>query len=135
MERVTKWLEELAKNFLLPERMVFKLDLVLNEALPNIICYAFQDQLPHDILVRFKNKDNYIVLEIIDDGTPFDPFAREAFQQPLSLDSAAIDGRGIHLINSFTDRQEYERINNCNIMRLSILQSPSASNQPSTTAL
>ena len=127
VERVVPWLQELADQFHLPERTVFKLDLVLNEALPNIIHYAYQDPFQHDILVRLENNDSHVLLEIIDDGTPFDPFAKEDdFHKPASLEQAEVDGRGLHMINFFTDAREYRRVNNNNIMRLTISKAPKA---------
>jgi anti-sigma regulatory factor (Ser/Thr protein kinase) len=131
LARTASWLEAVAERFQLPERTVFKLDLVLNEALPNIISYAYQDQQSHDIVILIEDAHDHVVLEIIDDGTAFDPFAKDPFVQPESLESAAIDGRGIHLINTFTDTQEYQRIDETNVMRVCILKAPEASQRSS----
>ena len=120
--RVASWLEQAAVRFQLPERTVFKLDLVLNEALSNIISYAYPDEENHVILIKLKDGRDHVVLEIIDDGIPFNPFAQGPFQKELSLESAPIGGRGIHLINSYTDAQEYRRDNCTNTMRVNILK-------------
>ena len=127
LARVASWLEQMTQLYQLAEGTVFKLDLVLNEALPNIISYAYPDQLHHDIMIRLEDRDNYVVLEIIDDGMAFNPFAAIPLPEQLNLESSSINGRGIHLIKSFTDAQDYQRINNTNIMRVTIHKSPESS--------
>jgi anti-sigma regulatory factor (Ser/Thr protein kinase) len=124
LARVASWLKQMAQHYQLAERSVFKLDLVLNEALPNIISYAYSDQLHHDIVIRLEDKNDHVQLEIIDDGMAFNPFAADPLPEQLSLESSSINGRGIHLIKSFTDAQDYQRINNTNIMRVTIRKSP-----------
>jgi serine/threonine-protein kinase RsbW len=124
LARVASWLEQMTQQHQLSENTVFKLDLVLNEALPNIISYAYPDQLHHEILIRFEDKADYILLEIIDDGLAFNPFAAVPLPEQLSLESSSINGRGIHLIKAFTDTQDYQRINNTNMMRVTIHKSP-----------
>ncbi|MCX7103001.1 MAG: ATP-binding protein [Methylobacter sp.] len=119
--RVSVWLEHMAQRYQLAEPTVFKLDLVLNEALPNIISYAFDDDLRHDIVIKLEDHSDQVFLEIIDDGLPFDPFNPAPLPPGLhSLESASINGRGIHLITSYTDAQEYQYVNNLNIMRVAI---------------
>jgi anti-sigma regulatory factor (Ser/Thr protein kinase) len=126
--RVAAWLEQIAQHYQLAEPTVFKLDLVLNEALPNIMSYAFQDDMRHDIVIKFENSPDQVLLEIIDDGMPFDPFNPAPLPPGQhSLESASINGRGIHLITSYTDAQEYQYINNRNIMRIAINKLPVAS--------
>ena len=127
LARVASWLEQMSQHYLLAERTVFKLDLVLNEALPNIISYAYPDQLSHNILIKFEDRGDYVILEIIDDGMAFNPFEAVLLPDQLDLESSSINGRGINLIKSFTDAQEYQRINNTNIMRVTIGKSPEPS--------
>jgi len=129
LARLASWLEQMARHYQLAERTAFKLDLVLNEALANIISYAYPDQLSHDILIRLEDRDDYVLLEIVDDGIAFNPFAIDLLPEQLSLESSSINGRGIHLIKSFTDAQEYQRINNTNTMRVTIDKSPEPSKQ------
>lgn len=127
LARVASWLEQIARHQQLSEATVFKLDLVLHEALPNIISYAYSDQLRHDIVIRLEDSDDHVLLEIIDDGMAFDPFVAAPLPKRLSLESASINGRGIHLIKSYTDEQAYQRINNTNSMRVTICKTSEAS--------
>lgn len=131
LARVVSWLEQMARHYQLPERTVFKLDLVLNEALPNIISYAYEDQLSHEIVIRLEGKGDRVILEIIDNGMVFNPFANDSFRESPTLESISITGRGTHLINSFTDGQEYQRIDHTNLMRISIFKTPETHKQHS----
>lgn len=132
--RVTSWLEQMAKHYQLPERTVFKLDLVLNEALSNIISYAYEDQLSHEIVMRLEDKGDHAILEIIDNGMVFNPFADDSFRESPTLESASITGRGMPPIKSFTDGQEYQRIDHTNLMRISIFKAPETHKRHSETA-
>lgn len=131
LARVASWLEQMARHYQLPERTVFKLDLVLDEALANIISYAYEDQLSHEIVIGLEDKGDHVILEINDDGMAFNPFADGSFLESSPLESASITGRGIHLINSFTDGQEYQRIDHTNLMRISIFKTPETYKQHS----
>lgn len=131
LDRVLAWLEQSAINLSLSDRNLFQLDLVLNEALPNILSYAYLDQACHEISINLSMKDDVIVLEIIDDGVPFNPLSVNSSEQALSLEFASINGRGINLMKSFTDAQEYQRIDGSNVLRLSILKTNhSVTNEP-----
>jgi len=134
LNRVAAWLGQSAACFGLSEPLVFRLDLVLNEALPNIIDYAYPDAGNHDIVIVLKDDLHRVLLEITDDGIPFDPFAREPFMEAASLADATITGRGIHLIRSFTDEQEYRRLANGNTIRLGLYKSRHATPPATATA-
>jgi anti-sigma regulatory factor (Ser/Thr protein kinase) len=108
LARVASWLEQMSQHYQLAEPTVFKLDMVLN-------------------------RDDHVLLEIIDDGMAFNPFAAAPLPEQLTLESASIDGRGIQLIRSFTDAQDYQRINNTNTMRVTIHKSPEPSKHRSAS--
>ena len=127
LARVAAWLEQSAANFGLSGPLAFRLDLVLNEALPNIFAYAYRDDSNHEIAIVLTDAPDRVVLEITDDGIPFDPWSREPFVEAASVADASITGRGIHLIRSFTDEQAYYRLANSNTIRLSLYKSNRAS--------
>ena len=130
LRRVADWLERATEHFGWSERTVFKLDLVLNEALPNIISYAYADQEIHHIRIRLEDQPDQVVLEIRDDGIAFDPFAEVRYPETGSLASASIGGRGILLILAFSAAQEYQRIGQTNLMRVR-LDKQAINDQPS----
>ena len=136
LNRVAVWLAQSAAGFGLSDSLVFRLDLVLNEALSNIIGYAHPEAGTHEIAILLNDHPDRVLLEITDAGIPFDPFAREPFVEAESLAQATVTGRGIHLIRSFTDEQKYRRLENGNTIRLTLYKSnratrPATSDQPS----
>jgi anti-sigma regulatory factor (Ser/Thr protein kinase) len=119
------WLTNTANCLGLSDRTLLELDLVLNEVVPNIICYAYAEQESGDISLSLTENGEHVLLEIVDQGIPFNPFAQEEYQPGISLASAPINGRGIHLIKSFTVTQEYQRIGDSNRISLSFSKTSS----------
>ncbi len=61
-------------------------------------------------------------MQLSDPGIAFNPLV-EARRSELGADieSAEIGGLGVHLITSFTDRQEYRRVDDRNVLRVTRL--------------
>lgn len=118
LPRVAGWLEQAAAYFAWPDRTVFKLDLVLNEALPNIINYAYRDHGLHHIHLRLEDHPEHVTLEIRDDGIAFDPFAETRGPDNSSLETASLGGRGIPLIVAFSTGRDYARVGQTNRLRV-----------------
>lgn len=118
LHRVAAWLEQATAHFNWSPRTAFKLDLMLNEVLPNIICYAYTDHERHQIHLRVVDSPEQVTLEICDDGIAFDPFAQPRSADNSSLETATPDGRGIPLIVAFSDARDYRRIGEINRLRL-----------------
>lgn len=126
--RMSAWLETTFHQLGLPNELLFKFDLSANEALTNVISYAFPDQGEHQIALRIQVTDVIVSLEIEDDGIAFDPLAAPEHVQPTSLEDAKIGGLGIDLIRKFMDECHYARRQGKNVLRL-IAAIPPARNQ------
>lgn len=118
LRRVAAWLEQATAHFNWSPRTHFKLDLVLNEALPNILHYAYPERGRHHIHLRLEDGPEQVILEIRDDGIAFDPFAELHVPDNASLETATLGGRGIPLMIAFTAAREYQRIGRSNRLRL-----------------
>ncbi len=79
-------------------------DLALEEHLTNVIKYAYDDGLEHDILVRFNLERAQLIIEVEDDGRPFNPLQAPEADTSIPLDQRPVGGLGIHLIRRFMDR-------------------------------
>lgn len=112
---ILQWLEQNQEVYSIDERSLFRMDMVLNEAIPNIIDYGYQDNQLHPIDISLFIQDKAYLLEIIDGGIPFNPF-ETAYTPAQTLEDATINGRGIHLIRHFTDKQWYLRDDEHNIV-------------------
>jgi anti-sigma regulatory factor (Ser/Thr protein kinase) len=120
LRRMSEWLHKACESMALPEAVAMNLDLCANEAVANIISYAYEDHGRHEIHLRLGFKENQaLCLTIQDDGIPFNPF--EVLSPPPfdKIENAKIGGLGIHLIRSLMDKCDYLRYEDKNIVTLS----------------
>jgi len=90
----------------------------LEEAVSNVIFYAFDDEKEHDIKIVISLENKILSIEIIDDGKPFDPTARKEPDVSLPAEDRPIGGLGIFLIRKMMDNVTYTRHNNLNTLTL-----------------
>ena len=55
----------------LSPKLVFQLNLALEELVTNIICHAYDDELPHLIRVTLGHEGGRVTAEVEDHGRPF----------------------------------------------------------------
>ena len=113
-------LTQLAEQQRLSKKQLFAVRLCAEEALTNIISYAFPDDSEHWIDVQVQVTPGEILLEFLDDGRPFDPLKAPSPPVPGNTTDPACGGRGIHLMRSFSDRLQYERIHGQNRLTISV---------------
>lgn len=118
--KIEKWVVEFSNQANLSERDTFSLDLVLNEALINIISYGYNDDKEHTILIRVKHSPSEIEVEIIDDALPFNPLNAQPIETGQTLETASIGGRGILLMKKYCNKLSYRYSEQKNHLFLSI---------------
>lgn len=99
----------------LSNQLLVALGVSLDEAVSNIIHYAYRDELDHSILVRLEYEPGSVAATVEDDGSPFDPLSAPA------LDLAALDrdrGFGVHFIKNLMDDVRYIRENGVNRLEM-----------------
>ncbi len=95
------------------EALLFKLRLAVEEAVENIVNYAYNDKagyLEADTFV----KDGVLSIVLRDAGVPFNPLDKEDPDITLSAEDRPIGGLGIFLCKKLMDSVEYEFVNGCN---------------------
>ena len=95
------------------EGLLFKLRLAVEEAVENIVNYAYSDgagYLEADTSV----KDGVLSIVLQDAGVPFNPLEKEDPDITLSAEDRPIGGLGIFLCKQLMDSVEYEFSNGCN---------------------
>lgn len=102
----------------LNENAYMKLNLALEEAVTNIILYAYPGEKNKDIFIRFESDENDLYITIIDSGIAFDPIAKENPNTTLPLDERPIGGLGIHLIKEMMTEVSYCREANKNVLKM-----------------
>jgi anti-sigma regulatory factor (Ser/Thr protein kinase) len=128
LSRAEQWLSAVMEAWSVPEETVFAIDLVMNEAVTNVISHAYRDDRTHTIRISLRRDHDAIEIEVIDDGGAFDPLSAPALVVQGDLEEAAIGGRGIHLIRSFTDDRHYRRDSGLNHLKLRIRTSDRGAN-------
>lgn len=103
-------LEECSNMMELPHRCRSELNLGLDELFTNIISYGFQDESEHQVKFTLAKVDDTLVVEVEDDGIPFNPLDVTRPEVALDLDSINIGGLGIHLMKKMVDEIDYQRI-------------------------
>jgi len=109
LRRAAEWIADVARQEGLPARIADRLDLCLGEALANVVAHAFPDGGRHDVVVRCGSSGGWVMLEVEDDGLPFDPLARPLPQPAARLADATIGERGLALIRHFAEESRYRR--------------------------
>jgi anti-sigma regulatory factor (Ser/Thr protein kinase) len=115
---IERWLADLVVEWGLSDKTAFALDLVLNEAVTNAITHGYPDGGSDSITITLTDAGDSLVLEIEDRGRPFDPLAARAMVTATDLAHAAIGGRGIHLIKSYSQAQCYSYVSGANRLKL-----------------
>lgn len=111
-------IEELAEQWDLPAHLTMSINLVVEEALSNVIFYAFSDGKTHKIRISFSLRNDLFTIMITDDGVAFDPTTRNQPDISLSAVERPIGGLGIFLISKIMDSVNYARKNNRNTLIL-----------------
>ncbi len=122
--RVTAFLEELWEEWHLPARLMYPINLVVEEAFTNIVFYAFNDEKTHRIGLECILENNTLTITTKDEGKAFDPTTTSDPDTSLPVEDRPIGGLGIYLIKQFMNEVRYERVNNknCLIMVLNLDQ-------------
>ena len=95
-----------------------QLRLAVEEAVVNVIDYAYPVGKKGEIEVQMMSDDKTLKTVIIDSGVAFDPTAKEKADTTLSAEDRQIGGLGILLVREIMDSVNYERINKQNILTL-----------------
>ena len=98
--------------------MIFNLNLVLEEAVVNIINYAYPKEEHEKIYLSAKLHNDSIILVLTDTGKEFDPTMVPDTDITLSADERPIGGLGIFLIRQIMNEVKYERIDGKNVLTL-----------------
>jgi anti-sigma regulatory factor (Ser/Thr protein kinase) len=108
-ERLTARVTEFGARHALPDRIVSHVNLALDEAITNIVFYAYDDADDHEIGVRISLAQGMLTAELVDDGRAFDPLQVAAPDLGAPLEERAVGGLGVHLMRHLVDDIQYRR--------------------------
>jgi len=96
-----------------------QIDLAVEEIFVNIASYAYAPGTgPATIRVGLTDDGSVFVIELIDQGVPYNPLAKEDPDITLSAEERKIGGLGILLTKKSMDDVQYEYANGSNILTL-----------------
>jgi len=99
-----------------PKR-IMHLELAVEEAVMNICSYAYETP-PGTVTVRVSSENERFMVQLIDEGVPFDPLALEEPDIKAELEDRKIGGLGVLLIRRVMDEVHYERKGLSNILTM-----------------
>jgi len=118
LNRVVAFLEQLAEEWQLPANTIHSIHLVLEEALSNVILYAYEKGSTHEIRIDVNYTDHQLGITITDTGRPFDPTQQKEPDIHIPAEERPIGGLGIFLIRKIMDEVSYQRSGQENILRM-----------------
>ena len=129
LARLEAWVNDFFLACELPARTRFSLELILTEAVTNVMDHARSASDAGaggacEIEISCALRAGSVLVEIADDGSPFDPTARAVTALPANLDEASPGGLGIHLMRRYTSSMEYVREQNRNVLRMTVPVAP-----------
>jgi len=102
----------------LESSLVMKLNLALEEAVSNVILYAYPRLPDKEIIVSVTLKTNDLIFTVTDTGVPFDPTLNENPDIHLPATERPVGGLGIFLIRQIMNEVTYSRIHDINVFTM-----------------
>jgi sigma-B regulation protein RsbU (phosphoserine phosphatase) len=116
--RLSSFIKSVTEKLGIEKSLARQLRLAVEEAVVNVIDYAYPAGTEGDITVKFMSNGQVLRFQIIDSGVAFDPTAKEKADTTLSVEDRQIGGLGILLVRELMDSINYERENGKNILTL-----------------
>ena len=118
ISKLNEFVEEIGNEFSLTPDVVFNVNLVLEEAIVNVINYAYPKEEHQYIYLSAHVHEGSIVFVLTDTGKEFDPTLAPEADITLSADEREIGGLGIFLIRQIMNEVRYQRIEGKNVLTL-----------------
>lgn len=96
----------------------YRINLVLEEMVTNIIKYGYDKPRRHEIRVLLEIRNDDVVVLIEDEGHEFNPLMQPEKEMAVPLEKREVGGLGIHLIRKLLDHIDYRRENGKNILEI-----------------
>lgn len=117
---LNNFIKKVGAALLLDEKMTRKIRLAVEEAVVNVMEYAYPEGKKGDVTVAAKADSNRLKIIITDQGKPFDPTQKEKADVSLTAEERPIGGLGLLLVRELMDSINYEREGNSNVLTLRI---------------
>lgn len=105
-----EFIEELGEELNLSAETTMNINLALEEAVVNIIMYAYPEGERHEILLKASSNPQQLIFLLTDKGQLFDPTQVPDANIGLPISEREIGGLGIFLIRSIMNEVSYLRL-------------------------
>lgn len=102
----------------LPSKLVYAVNLILEEILMNIIKYGYDDGESHEIEVQIEVEQEEVSLTVIDDGREFNPLTVPPPDRSRSAMDRIEEGLGLQFVRHMRNAMEYRREEDKNILKI-----------------
>jgi serine/threonine-protein kinase RsbW len=116
IERLAKAVLQFGRENRFSDKLIFDVNLILEEVVNNVISYAYKDNNEHKISISMELEGQVLVLKVEDDGTPFNPLAVPEPDIDKPLEEREPGGLGLFLVRKITDELGYKREKDRNIL-------------------
>jgi serine/threonine-protein kinase RsbW len=120
--RLVALVDAFGQDAQLPDDVVFRLTVALDEVVTNIVRHAFESEGGHEIRLAVTADETLVTAVVEDDGPAFDlrTVAPADVEAPIEL--RPIGGLGVHLVRSLAQGVEYRREGTKNIVTLAFVR-------------
>lgn len=115
---LAEFIETIAEEKQLDETLAMNLNLALEEAVTNVILYAYPKETDGLVNIEAILKEHSLEFIITDSGVPFDPTAAPEADVTLSADERPIGGLGIFMVRKLMDEVHYQRLDDKNVLKM-----------------
>ena len=118
VSRIQDWLEAISPDLGIDEMLIPGINLALEEAVTNVINYAYPKGTYGSIELDASLEGNELKFILSDSGKEFDPTLRPEADINAGVEDRPIGGLGIHLVRQIMDSVSYERKEGMNILTM-----------------
>ena len=102
----------------LQSKLIYAVNLILEEILVNIIKYGYDDEDSREIEVRIGVEEEEVALTVVDDGKEFNPLTVPPPDHSKSAMDRIEEGLGLHFVRHMRNAMEYRREGDKNILSI-----------------
>ena len=116
--QLSAFVESVSEEASLVMGVTMSLNLALEEAVTNVMMYAYPEGTVGLVIVEASLEDDTLVFVLRDKGKPFDPTAAPEADITLGVEERPIGGLGIFLVRQIMDSVRYVREGDENVLIL-----------------
>ncbi len=116
LKKLPVFLDKLGNELGLDKPLLLSLRLALEEAMVNVVNYAYAkgERGKINLKVKYEPKESLLHFELTDNGKPFDPTVAMEADLTLGVEDRPVGGLGIFLLKKCMDEVAYKRENGMN---------------------